>query len=71
LLFKLELCNPTASYKDRFVAAEVARILRLGARACVATSSGNTGASLAAYCARYGPLCFIVVNTESPPGKLA
>jgi threonine synthase len=71
LLFKLESCNPTGSYKDRFVAAEVARILRGGARACVATSSGNTGASLAAYCARYGLLCFIVVNAEAPTGKLA
>ena len=71
LLFKLESCNPTGSYKDRFVAAEVECILRRGARACVATSSGNTGASLAAYCARSGLQCFIVVNVEAPAGKLA
>ena len=54
LLFKLESCNPTGSYKDRFIAAEVTRMLNSGAGACVATSSGNTGSSLAAYCARYG-----------------
>jgi threonine synthase len=71
LFFKLESCNPTASYKDRFVAAEVTRILRSGARACIATSSGNTGASLAAYCARYGLLCLIIVNADAPAGKLA
>ena len=70
LLFKLENCNPSGSYKDRFVAAEVGRMLRDGARVCVATSSGNTGASLAAYCARYEIACAIVVNDRAPAGKL-
>jgi threonine synthase len=70
LFFKLENCNPSGSYKDRFVAAEVARCLGLEARACVATSSGNTGASLAAYCARYGLRCYIVLNENAPAGKL-
>jgi threonine synthase len=70
LLFKLESCNPTGSYKDRFVAAEVARLLKVGAKACVATSSGNTGSSLAAYCTRYGIKCAILVNTGAPAGKL-
>jgi len=37
----------------------------------VATSSGNTGSSLAAYGARYGVKCIIVVNEEAPGGKLA
>lgn len=70
LLFKLESSNPTGSYKDRFIAAEVAHILELGARACVATSSGNTGASLAAYCARFEIACTIVVSDTTPAGKL-
>ncbi len=70
LMFKLESCNPTGSYKDRFVAAEVARLLRTGATSCVATSSGNTGSSLAAYCARYGLTCAIAVNQSAPAGKL-
>lgn len=69
-MFKLEGCNPTGSYKDRFIAAEVARLLRIGAKACVATSSGNTGSSLAAYSARYGLRCAIVVNQNAPAGKL-
>lgn len=71
LAFKLETVNPTGSYKDRFIAAEVSRLLRLGARACLATSSGNTGSALAAYAARYGIRCLIAVNELTPPGKLA
>ncbi|MBK9166151.1 MAG: pyridoxal-phosphate dependent enzyme [Bryobacterales bacterium] len=70
LLFKLEQCNPTGSYKDRFIAAEVTRVLAAGARGCVATSSGNTGSSLAAYAARYALPCAIVVNESAPSGKL-
>ena len=71
LFFKLETCNPTGSYKDRFIAAEMSRLLERGVKACVATSSGNTGASLASYCARYQIACAIVVSRETPEGKLA
>ncbi|MCC6394552.1 MAG: pyridoxal-phosphate dependent enzyme [Bryobacterales bacterium] len=71
LFFKLELCNPSGSYKDRFIAAHLSHMLSTGARACVATSSGNTGAALAAYCARYGLTCSIIVNQNAPAGKLA
>jgi threonine synthase len=70
LFFKLESLNPSGSYKDRFVAAELTRILNAGIDTCVATSSGNTGASLAAYCARYGVACTILVNEDAPSGKL-
>ena len=71
LWFKLETCNPSGSYKDRFIAGEVTRMLSVGARACVATSSGNTGSALAAYSARYRIACAIVVNQHAPAGKLA
>ncbi len=70
LFFKLESTNPSGSYKDRFVAAEMARILESSARACVATSSGNTGSSLATFCARCGVRCAIVVSQHVPDGKL-
>ena len=70
LLFKLEGANPTGSYKDRFIAAEIGRLIAQDARACVATSSGNTGASLAAYAARYEIACTIVVGDATPAGKL-
>ena len=70
LFFKLENCNPSGSYKDRFIAAEITRILRTGRRSCVGTSSGNTGSALAAYAARYGIRCVIFVNERTPAGKL-
>lgn len=71
LLFKLESVNPTGSFKDRFIAAQMARLLRQRVRACLATSSGNTGASLAAYAARCAIRCLIAVNEQTPSGKLA
>lgn len=70
LHFKLESANPSGSYKDRFVAGEIQRVLDAGQRACVATSSGNTGSALAACSARYGVACTIVVNETAPAGKL-
>lgn len=71
LYFKLESANPSGSYKDRFVAAEIAALLARGVKACVATSSGNTGSALAAYCARFDLRCAILVNVDAPEGKLA
>src|SRR5947209_20033127 len=59
LYFKLEYASPTGSYKDRFAAAAVSHMKAAGQTRCVATSSGNTGASLAAYCAAAGIECLI------------
>lgn len=70
VFFKLENVNPSGSYKDRFIAAELTHILSRGILACVATSSGNTGSSLAAYCARFKIRCIILVNDSIPSGKL-
>jgi threonine synthase len=70
LRFKLENLNPSGSYKDRFIAAEMTRILKTGAQAVIATSSGNTGSALAAYSARYRVRCTIFVNEYTPAGKL-
>ena len=69
--FKLENLNPSGSYKDRFTASEVSRLLERGVTMCVATSSGNTGASLASFCARYSLACAIVVNSDAPRSKLS
>src|SRR5262245_53620575 len=70
LFFKLETVNPTGSYKDRFAAVAVAHMLAHGRRRCVATSSGNTGAALAAYCAAAGIACEIAVVEKAPAEKL-
>ena len=71
LWFKLESCQPTGSYKDRFIVREMERIVAGGAQLVLATSSGNTGAALAAYSARAGIRCVIVVSPEAPVGKVA
>ncbi len=51
---KLEFLAPTGSYKDRGTAAYVGEMCAAGAGLAVADSSGNAGASLAAYTAAAG-----------------
>lgn len=70
LHFKLEYASPTGSYKDRFAAVAVSHMLGEGRNRCVATSSGNTGSSLAAYCAAAGIECLIAIVESAPEGKL-
>ena len=71
LFFKLEMVNPTGSYKDRFAAAAISDMLAQGKTHCVATSSGNTGAALAGYCASAGIRCQIAIVEGAPAGKLS
>ena len=70
LYFKVEGSNPTGSYKDRFAALAVSRMVERGDHTCLATSSGNTGAALAAYCAAARLKCRIAVVETTPIGKL-
>jgi threonine synthase len=70
LFFKLEAGNPSGSYKDRFAAAAVSHMVANGQTKCIATSSGNTGAALAAYCAAAGIECRIAIVEGAPAGKL-
>jgi len=67
LWFKLESCNPTGSFKDRGMVVAVARAIEGGARALMCASTGNTSASAAAYAAKCGLECFVLV----PGGKVA
>jgi threonine synthase len=67
LWFKLEICNPTGSFKDRGMVVAVAKALEDGAKAIMCASTGNTSASAAAYAARCGIECFVLV----PGGKVA
>jgi threonine synthase len=68
--YKLESLNPSGSYKDRFAAGQVEHLRALGQRVCLVTSSGNTGAALATYAARYGIRPSILVSDSTPAGKL-
>lgn len=70
LYLKLDFAMPTGSYKDRFAAAAVSHMRAAGQTRCVATSSGNTGSALAAYCAAAGIECLIAIVEAAPEGKL-
>jgi threonine synthase len=64
---KLEGANPTGSFKDRGMTCAVSAAVREGAEAVVCASTGNTAASAAAYAARAGLRCVVIV----PEGKIA
>ncbi len=67
LFFKLEGCNPTGSFKDRGTTVEVSLTGRKGV---VCASTGNMGASVAAYCARAKRECMIVLPRNTPQQKV-
>ena len=72
LYFKLEMCNPTGSFKDRGMVVAVARAIEAGARAVLCASTGNTGASAAAYAAHCGLDSYVFLpKIGIAPGKLA
>lgn len=64
---KFEGLNPTASFKDRGMTVALSRAAARGERLSICASTGNTAASAAAYSARAGMTCFVVV----PVGKIA
>ncbi len=67
LYFKLELINPTGSFKDRGMVVAVAKAVEEGATAVLCASTGNTSASAAAYAALHGLRAFVIV----PAGRVA
>ena len=64
---KYEGLNPTGSFKDRGMTVAVSKALERGAAALICASTGNTSASAAAYAARAGVRCVVVL----PAGKIA
>ena len=64
---KYEGANPTGSFKDRGMTLAMTKALARGARAVICASTGNTSASAAAYAARAGLSCWVVV----PAGAVA
>jgi threonine synthase len=72
LYFKLEMCNPTGSFKDRGMVVAVAKAMEDGAKAVLCASTGNTSASAAAYAAHCGLNSFVLVpHGNIAQGKLA
>ena len=70
LWFKVESSNPAGSFKDRMGAAAISHMLASGQTRVIATSSGNTGSALSAYCAAAGIECHIAVVETAPENKL-
>ena len=64
---KFEGLNPTASFKDRGMTVAVSKAVERGAKAIICASTGNTSASAAAYAARAGIKCLVVL----PEGAIA
>lgn len=64
---KYEGLNPTGSFKDRGMTLAVSKALEEGSEAVVCASTGNTSASAAAYAARAGLRCGVLI----PSGKVA
>src|SRR5215467_3425202 len=64
---KVEGANPTGSFKDRGMTVAVSKAVEQGAKAIICASTGNTSASAAAYAARAGVTCAVLV----PQGKIA
>ena len=64
---KVEGLNPTGSFKDRGMTVAITVAAATGAKAVICASTGNTSASAAAYAARAGLTCAVLV----PKGKIA
>jgi len=64
---KYEGLNPTGSFKDRGMTLAISKACEYDSRAVMCASTGNTSASAAAYAARAGIRCFVLI----PSGAIA
>src|SRR6266699_3892101 len=67
IFVKNEGVNPTGSFKDRGMTVAVSKAVERGSTALICASTGNTSASAAAYAARAGISCVVIL----PAGKIA
>ena len=72
IYLKYEGLNPTGSFKDRGMTMAISKAVEAGATAVMCASTGNTSASAAAYSAKCGLKCFVLIPEGSiAMGKLA
>ncbi len=67
VFIKYEGLNPTGSFKDRGMTVALSKAVEHGAKTVICASTGNTSAAAAAYAARAGILCAVLL----PAGKIA
>ena len=70
LRLKNDTTNPTGSHKDRQISVTISKAKELGRSKVSTASSGNVGASVAAYSARAGFICIVLVPSIASPEKL-
>ncbi len=63
---KDETNNPTGSFKARGISMAVSKAKELGVEACIVPTAGNAGGALAAYCAKAGMGCTVVMPKHTP-----
>ena len=66
ILVKDESFNPTGSFKARGLSAAVSKAKELGVKRCIVPTAGNAGGALAAYCAKAGIACTVVMPRHTP-----
>jgi threonine synthase len=66
LLLKDESLNPTGSFKARGLSVAVSKAKELGINKCIIPTAGNAGGALAAYCAKAGMECTVVMPRHTP-----
>jgi threonine synthase len=67
VFLKLEGANPTGSFKDRGMTLAISKAVEERHKAVICASTGNTSAAAAAYSARAGLTCAVVI----PEGQIA
>ena len=67
IYLKYEGLNPTGSFKDRGMTMAITKAVEEGSKAVICASTGNTAASAAAYSARAGLKCAVLL----PKGEVA
>jgi threonine synthase len=67
LYFKCEGSNPTGSFKDRGMTCAISKAKEDGSDVVICASTGNTSASAAAYAAKAGMSCVVLI----PEGQIA
>jgi len=67
VFLKFEGLNPTGSFKDRGMTMAISKAVERGAKTVICASTGNTSAAAAAYAARAGIQCVVIL----PAGKIA
>jgi threonine synthase len=63
---KDESGNPTGSFKARGMSVAISKAKELGIRRCIVPTAGNAGGALAAYCAKAGMECTVVMPQHTP-----